>query len=131
MRPPWAKNHDTGRTTLQVLESHLAYREAGDVDGDLATNYASDVVLLSAEGIDHGHSGVRQASALLLSAVPCFQLSCLNEREKLVSYLDRRDLASERGFGPCIEHHPDPISMSDLPSGDRRRGEQSSFRDQL
>lgn len=60
----------TGRTARQVLESHLTYRQAGDLEGDLATNYASDVILLSAEGVNHGHDGVRRLADILCSYLP-------------------------------------------------------------
>jgi len=54
------------RTTHDVLESHLARRAAGDLDGDLAENYAENVVLLSwGEGVHHGKDGVRLLAGIL------------------------------------------------------------------
>src|SRR5690625_1427186 len=54
------------RTTQEVLESHLAMRKAGDLESDLAQNYAEDVVLLSwGEGVNHGASGVRKLASIL------------------------------------------------------------------
>ncbi|HLR56422.1 MAG TPA: nuclear transport factor 2 family protein [Actinomycetales bacterium] len=60
----------TARTTREVLESHLAMRKAGDLEGDLAQNYAEDVVLLSwGEGVNHGASGVRKLASILRTYV--------------------------------------------------------------
>ena len=54
------------RTPRAVLESHLALRQEGDLEGDLATNYAEDVVLLSwGEGVHRGHDGVRYLAEVL------------------------------------------------------------------
>ncbi|NHT16672.1 nuclear transport factor 2 family protein [Cellulomonas sp. IC4_254] len=54
------------RSTREVLESHLAYRSAGDLEADLARNYADDVVLLSwGEGVRHGKDGVRRLAGIL------------------------------------------------------------------
>jgi hypothetical protein len=50
------------RTTTEVLESHLANRLSGDLDKDLAENYAEDVILLTGTGALKGHKGVRQSS---------------------------------------------------------------------
>ena len=60
----------TARTTQEVLESHLAMRKAGDLEGDLAENYAEDVVLLSwGEGVNHGAAGVRKLASILRTYV--------------------------------------------------------------
>lgn len=53
------------RTTGEVFEDHLAKRKEGDVDGDIDTNYADDVVLLTGTGIYKGHDGVRQSASEL------------------------------------------------------------------
>ena len=58
------------RSTGEVLESHLAYAQRGDLEGDLATNFAEDVVLLSAEGVHRGHDGVRTLRSILDDYVP-------------------------------------------------------------
>ncbi len=58
------------RSTREVLESHLAHRESGDLEGDLAENYHPDVVLLSwGEGSDRGLDGVRRRAQVLSSYV--------------------------------------------------------------
>lgn len=58
------------RSAGEVLESHLQYRKAGDLEADLRENYADDVVLLSAEGVHRGHDGVRYLADILRSYVP-------------------------------------------------------------
>ncbi|TDC81349.1 nuclear transport factor 2 family protein [Micromonospora sp. KC606] len=55
------------RTTEEVLRDHLRRRKTGDVEGDLRTNYHPDVRLLSAEGVHHGHDGVRYLAGILRS----------------------------------------------------------------
>lgn len=58
------------RSTHEVLESHLAYRRAGELEADLARNHADDVVLLSwGEGVEHGKEGVRRLAGILGSSV--------------------------------------------------------------
>ena len=52
-------------STKDVLERHLRYRADGDLERDLRENYAPDVVLLSYEGVHHGHDGVRKLAAIL------------------------------------------------------------------
>lgn len=58
------------RSSEKVLESHLKYRKDGDLEGDLKENYAEDVVLLSHEGVHHGHDGVRYLADVLNSYLP-------------------------------------------------------------
>nr|KEP23520.1 hypothetical protein DA06_07720 [Georgenia sp. SUBG003] len=56
------------RSTREVLESHLAHREEGDLEADLAENYDPDVVLLSwGEGAGRGLDAVRHRAGLLSS----------------------------------------------------------------
>ncbi|MEV5634089.1 hypothetical protein [Micromonospora tulbaghiae] len=57
------------RSTEQVLRDHLQRRRDGDLDGDLRINYHPKVRLLSAEGVHHGHSGVRYLAGILRSYV--------------------------------------------------------------
>lgn len=58
------------RPTEEVLSAHLNCRRTGDLEGDLARNYHPDVVLLSAEGVNRGHDGVRRLASVLHSYVP-------------------------------------------------------------
>jgi hypothetical protein len=48
------------RTTREVLEDHLRRRAAGDLDGDLLTNYDPDVIVLHPDGEALGHEGIRR-----------------------------------------------------------------------
>lgn len=50
------------RTTTEVFEDHLAKRLAGDVEGDIKTNYSKDVVFLTGTGAFEGHDGVRKSA---------------------------------------------------------------------
>lgn len=66
------------RSTREVIDDHLARRQEGDVDGDIARNYAEDVVLLSAEGISHGHGGIRSCNKVLREHIPEANYDYLN-----------------------------------------------------
>ncbi|MFC0623296.1 YetF domain-containing protein [Kribbella deserti] len=61
-RPP-----DGSRPTSAVIEAHLHCRRSRDVESDLSCNYSHDVVLLSAEGVNRGHDGVRRLAGILHS----------------------------------------------------------------
>jgi hypothetical protein len=58
------------RSTAEVFEDHLARADRGDVEGDIAANFAPDCVLLTSYGRFDGHSGVRAAAALLAEQAP-------------------------------------------------------------
>lgn len=58
------------RTTVEVFEDHLRLRERHAVEEDIARNYAEDVVLLTLEGVFHGHDGVRHTSQTLHELLP-------------------------------------------------------------
>jgi hypothetical protein len=53
------------RTTWEVFEDHLTTAATGDVEADIARNYAPDVVLLTGIGVLHGHDGVRRSRSVL------------------------------------------------------------------
>jgi len=55
--------------TQAVLADHLHRRQAGDLEGDIRCNYDPNVVLLSAEGVHHGHEGVRTLATILRTYV--------------------------------------------------------------
>ena len=55
----------SGRSAQEVFEDHLRQRKSGTVADDLARNFAEDVVVLSGDGIFHGHHGVRDTAAIL------------------------------------------------------------------
>ncbi len=58
------------RSTKAVFDDHLARADAGDVEGDIAANFAADCVLLTSYGRFEGHDGVRAAAALLQRQLP-------------------------------------------------------------
>ena len=53
------------RATCEVLEDHLALAQAGDIEADLARNFAEDCVILTSYGVFRGHDGCRRAARLL------------------------------------------------------------------
>lgn len=63
-----AKNQT--RSTGEVFEDHLRLRQQHNVEEDIARNYAADVVILTLEGVFHGHEGVRHTSRTLHELLP-------------------------------------------------------------
>lgn len=53
------------RSTAEVFEDHLALAQLGEVETDIARNFAPDCVLLTSYGVFHGHDGARKAAELL------------------------------------------------------------------
>lgn len=53
------------RTAGEVLRDHLDLAQRGDVETDIARNFAADCVLMTSYGTFRDHAGVRQAAALL------------------------------------------------------------------
>ena len=58
------------RSTDEVFQDHLHKRKQGDLESDIAQNYAQDVVVMSNFGIFHGHDGVRQSESILHQQLP-------------------------------------------------------------
>jgi hypothetical protein len=58
------------RSTQEVLDDHLSTSLNGNVEDDLARNYAEDVVVVSNWGVEHGHDGMRRMATLLQSQLP-------------------------------------------------------------
>lgn len=58
------------RATAEVLEDHLRLRRCGDLDADLARNYAEDVVLLCEIGTFLGREAVRRSAQRLGLQLP-------------------------------------------------------------
>lgn len=54
------------RTAGEVLQDHLDLAQRGDVETDIARNFAPDCVLMTSYGTFRGHTGVREAAALLV-----------------------------------------------------------------
>lgn len=57
------------RSVTEVIYDHLSKRLTGDLEGDIETNFAEDVLLLSGFGTFRGHGGIVQSSALLEEAM--------------------------------------------------------------
>lgn len=58
------------RSTREVFEDHLELADRGEVEADIARNFAPDCVLLTGYGVFRGHAGVRDAAALLARQLP-------------------------------------------------------------
>ena len=58
------------RSTQQVVDDHLRLAMEGELEQDLARNYAQDVVVLSNWGVEHGHDGARRLAQLLQAQLP-------------------------------------------------------------
>ena len=63
-------DHAASRQAAEVMADHLERRLRDDFEGDLAHNYAENVVLLTRDGIYHGHDGLRQCHAMLECMLP-------------------------------------------------------------
>lgn len=53
------------RSTQDVVSDHLALAQAGELETDIARNYAPDCVLMTSYGRFEGHEGIREAARLL------------------------------------------------------------------
>lgn len=71
------------RSTAEVFDDHLERRTAGDLEGDLAHNYAPDVVLLCEHGPRTGRDSVRESAEQLAKQLPDASF------EYLVKHVDR------------------------------------------
>ncbi len=58
------------RITRQVFEDHLRIGTEGTVEEDIERNYASTVVILSGDGVRHGHDGLREQAHQLQGELP-------------------------------------------------------------
>ena len=58
------------RDTRQVIDDHIQCRQDGDIERDIARNYAADVVVLTSNGPAAGHDAVRHYDAILRKHVP-------------------------------------------------------------
>ncbi|HEV3475647.1 MAG TPA: nuclear transport factor 2 family protein [Actinomycetota bacterium] len=62
------------RSPKEILEEHWALAEAGNLEEDVARNYADDVVFLTGFGTYHGHDGARALHRRLAERVPDLRL---------------------------------------------------------
>jgi hypothetical protein len=60
----------TERPTKEVLEDHWALADAGNLEEDLARNYAPDVIFLTGFGTFQGHDGARTLFRRLNGLLP-------------------------------------------------------------
>jgi hypothetical protein len=88
------------RSAKQVFEDHLRKRLQGNLEEDLARNYAEDVVLLTTRGTFHGKDGVRNCARVLLEELPCPRY---RYRTKLVN----GNLAFLEWSAQCAKAHVD------------------------
>lgn len=58
------------RSAREVFEDHLRTGTEGTVEQDIDRNYASTVAILSADGVRHGHDGLRAQAEKLQSELP-------------------------------------------------------------
>ena len=65
MRLESAREKLNARTTAEVLDTHLRYREVGELERDLEENYAAGVVLLCENGAFCGRSAIRRSAERL------------------------------------------------------------------
>jgi hypothetical protein len=56
------------RTAAEVLDSHRALLAAGDVETDVACNYAEDAVVISDQGVDGGRDAIFVSLSGLVAA---------------------------------------------------------------
>jgi hypothetical protein len=58
------------RTAREVFEDHLHIGTEGTVEEDIERNYAGTVVILSGDGVRHGHAGLREQARKLQRELP-------------------------------------------------------------
>lgn len=97
------------RSTREVLDDHLQRRMDGDVEGDIAHNYAPDVVVLTATGKRIGHEAVRHFSAMLREHVPPTYEIVRKEVEGRFAFIEWR----AREPGRSVEDGADSFVVED------------------
>lgn len=58
------------RSTQEVFDDHLNKRMRGEVEADIGSNYAEDVVLMTGTGVYRGRDGVRASAEELNHYLP-------------------------------------------------------------
>jgi len=73
------------RSVEEVLEDHLRRRLAHDLEGDIASNYAEDCIVVTNEGVFLGREGAREAEWLVQSRMPnaCYKVIAKRFRGEL------------------------------------------------
>jgi hypothetical protein len=98
------------RTTQEVFDDHLARAARGDTAGDLAANYAADVVLLSGVGTFHGRDGVRTSRRFLGLDLPDARFSYVTKLvEDQYAFLEWTGESEQT----CVDDGADGFLISD------------------
>ena len=58
------------RGTDEVINAHLEQGKRGSIEEDLPRNYGEDVTVFIADGVHHGHDGVRALAERLRRELP-------------------------------------------------------------
>lgn len=58
------------REPRDVFEDHISLRKKGEIEKDIAENYAENVLVLSNHGLFMGHAGVRQCAEIMERLMP-------------------------------------------------------------
>ncbi|AFZ69285.1 nuclear transport factor 2 family protein [Deinococcus peraridilitoris] len=61
---------ESTRSAREVLDDHLRESREGTVENDLKRNYSQNLVVLIADGVYHGHDGLRQLAERLFKELP-------------------------------------------------------------
>ncbi len=60
----------SNRSVEDIFNDHLQLALDGDLETDIARNFAEDCVLLTTYGVFRGHAGIREAAELLMRQLP-------------------------------------------------------------
>lgn len=63
------------RAAQDVLEDHLRLGQEGTAEEDLPRNFATDVVVLTRDGVHRGHGGLRRLAERLRREVPNMRIA--------------------------------------------------------
>jgi hypothetical protein len=98
------------RSALEVLDDHLRRREGGDLEGDLETNYAPNVILLCEHGAFEGRKAIRESAEALSEQLPeaTFEYRLKLARDDYAFILWRADSSAARA-----EHGVDSFVIRD------------------
>jgi hypothetical protein len=98
------------RTPEDVLRDHLRRAKDGDLEGDIETNYAEDVVLIDRERVRHGHEGVADAARQLAQELPNASFEYVTTKVSgEIGYLQWTATAD----GASVEHGTDTYVIRD------------------
>jgi hypothetical protein len=82
------------RSPAEVLDDHLRLRASGDLETDLARNYAQDVALLCSDGTFHGLDAMRTSARRLREQLPHAHFDYINTQlDGNVGFLEWRAMS--------------------------------------